>query len=109
MKLGIKRKVAAAAAAVGMLGGMGAIGLATTSAASAAGATHCASHGCDIYNRPGSDLLSVLPGEFGVHMVCWTAGPMTDGSKKWFKVTDLIQNGYVPANEVVNQTIVGLC
>jgi len=47
-----------------------------------------------------------------VQMECWTHGQYYDGGAKWFYVEDLyypFPSGYVPANSVGHQTIVGLC
>jgi hypothetical protein len=47
-----------------------------------------------------------------VVMECWTEGPNTDGSKKWFLVQNGIapnNEGYVPANSVGNQAQVPPC
>jgi hypothetical protein len=47
-----------------------------------------------------------------VTMICWTEGPNTDGSKKWFEVKSRnypYSEGYVPANSVTHQVTVGLC
>jgi hypothetical protein len=48
-----------------------------------------------------------------VTMNCWTTGPNVDGGAKWFQITSdqypYQSGGYVPANSVGRQTIVGHC
>jgi hypothetical protein len=63
---------------------------------------------------PGGSTLGEWPIPKGgsVTMKCWTEGPNTDGSKKWFYVDSNVYpypDGYVPANSVGDQSSVGLC
>ena len=48
-----------------------------------------------------------------VTMLCWTTGPNVDGGAKWFKIASdaypYQSGGYVPANSVSRQAIVGHC
>jgi hypothetical protein len=48
-----------------------------------------------------------------VTMLCWTGGPYVDNSGKWFRIKSNAYpyqgGGYVPANSVGHQAIVGHC
>lgn len=47
-----------------------------------------------------------------VTMRCWTTGPYTDGTGKWFYIESNaypFTEGYVPANAVGSQATVGRC
>ncbi len=110
-KVGLRSKLAAAGIAASVLVGASAAGLASSPPASAA-LTMCGSHGCNLYQYgPGNGFFFITPGFWPVHMVCWTTGPFTDGTGKWFKITDTFGTGtnWTPANDVIFQTTVGHC
>jgi hypothetical protein len=48
-----------------------------------------------------------------VTMGCWTGGPYVDGTGKWFRIRSneypFQSGGFVPANAVARQAIVGHC
>jgi hypothetical protein len=65
----------------------------------------------DTPQSPGMQMWPVKKGTT-VRMICWTGGVWQDGTGKWFRIQSNsypFTVGYVPANAVSNQTIVGRC
>ena len=88
------------------------LGLAVPPAANAA-ATQCGPGGCELFQYgPGNgDLISATGGTL-VRMMCWTdVSWFSDGTNRWFKVSDIYGTGtnWVNANQVKFQTTVGHC
>jgi len=62
-------------------------------------------------NYQGAQYWTVTRGTH-VSMECWTTGPSKLGTSKWFYIASNsypFTTGFVPANAVANQTIVGRC
>ena len=100
---------------VGLIAGAGAT---LAAPAQALGYTRCASGGCDIYNGSRAQGPTTKYSHIGAlnsfSMICWRdMGVKTAGSVRWFYGsyvdTYSITQGWVPANQVASQTIVGRC
>jgi hypothetical protein len=50
-----------------------------------------------------------MPRGTAVRMLCWTSTQYWNGTAKWFKVSTPYGTGYMNANQVSNQSIVGRC
>jgi hypothetical protein len=42
-------------------------------------------------------------------MICWTSAQHWNGTAKWFKVSTMYGTGFMNANQVGAQTVVGRC
>jgi len=110
MTLRLRTRLVSALCAVAMLCGLSLM----TSAppADAVVLTRCGSSGCNLYQYgPGSGFFFVTPGFTSVRMVCWTTGPVTNGTGKWFKIRNIYGTGtnWTPATNVIFQTTVPHC
>jgi hypothetical protein len=106
-------KMAIAALALCVIGGSAAEMTILTSSAGATPPPTMAQNET-LESTPGGSTLGEWPIKAGtiVTMTCWTEGPNVDGSKKWFHVKSQAYpypDGYVPANSVKYQAVVGLC
>lgn len=108
---GRRRSLAALIGCCGLAG----VGVLAGVALTADGARHTVMLQAEIPEAwPGGRVGANLPIGRGdrVEMKCWTVGPFEDGGEKWFYVEATqfpYDEGYVPANSVVDQAIVPLC
>ena len=104
----MKLRRCAVATALTIAAGIG--GVAGADSALAAGPSYCNSSTCSLASRPyTSNIYFEMPRGTAVRMLCWTSTQYWNGTAKWFKVSTPYGTGYMNANQVSNQSIVGRC
>lgn len=106
-KPSLKKQLAAATLVVA--GVAGTVGL-SGGVAEAAGSSYCNSSTCSLAAAPYTGYIYFqMPRYTPVRMLCWTSTQYWNGTAKWFKVSSIYGTGYMNANQVGNQSIVGRC
>jgi hypothetical protein len=104
--MSLRKQVAAAALVIGAA----VAGMAAGGPAGAAGPSYCNSSSCSLAAQPYTGYIYFeMPRATPVTMICWTSTQYWNGTAKWFRVSTMYGTGYMNANQVGNQTIVGRC
>lgn len=90
--------------------GFGSVAGPGVDSAGAAGTSYCNSSTCALAAAPyTSHIYFEMPRWTPVRMLCWTSTQYWNGTAKWFKVSTPYGTGFMNANQVSNQSIVGRC
>jgi hypothetical protein len=78
--------------------------------AEAAASSYCKDSTCSLASAPYTQYIYFeMPRYTSVQMLCWTSTQYWHGTAKWFKVWTPYGTGFMNANQVGGQTIVGRC
>lgn len=87
---------------------LGTVGV--TEGTASAATSYCRNSTCSLASQPYTRFIYFeMPRATPVRMICWTSTQYWNGTAKWFKVSTIYGTGYMNANQVGGQTVVGRC